>query len=544
MPADVLSRVKGRSYLLTLPAFGAAPESVVEVKIRPTISFSLRVRDPAAAKMRTGAVSAELERIFEAIRTGPIDLNRQQMVALSGKVYDLIVRQFEKDPGEPEDWEAWKGFTWAAIEGRVTNPPSISWRNFMTERHSALGHFGVDSGPELLDTIARSPPGDNTASLELRFGLLTSMVLGREGLEITEKSRLELLRWIGDAALDAGVAMKKASQGDYTPDPKAARFPPFQSSTLPESVSLTDLFDRWKAENKPAASTITTWRGIIGDFRKHLKYDDAARITDHDIVAWKDTRVAAGRSAKTINDSDLACLRAIFRFGVINKIITRNPTEGIKVRVKKEAGKGRLPYTNDEVARLLACAEMETLPYLRYVPLLLATTGSRVQDIVQLWSENVTEEDGVPVLRITPAPDGASLKTVGSERVIPMHPAVLASGFVEFARSMKGPLFYGGRPRRNVRKDGEGRHPSKGTSNRVSKWVRELPGFQDKRKDPNHAMRHWLKSAAAKAGVLDSVANYIQGHTDSSVAGHYRHFDDMKSLAAELAKIPIPTVKT
>jgi len=59
---------RGRSYPLELPAFGSAQTTWVEVRISPVIKVSLRVRDPAAAKMRAGAVISQLERIFESLR--------------------------------------------------------------------------------------------------------------------------------------------------------------------------------------------------------------------------------------------------------------------------------------------------------------------------------------------------------------------------------------------------------------------------------------------------------------------------------------------
>lgn len=116
VPADIVACARGRSYPITLPAFGPMPEQVVEVTIRPAISFSLRVRDPAAAKMLVGAVGAQLERIFASLRAGPIQLTHKQTVMLSGEVYWLVVARFEMEPGEPGDWEAWKGFHWAAME--------------------------------------------------------------------------------------------------------------------------------------------------------------------------------------------------------------------------------------------------------------------------------------------------------------------------------------------------------------------------------------------------------------------------------------------
>jgi hypothetical protein len=57
----------------------------------------------------------------------------------------------------------------------------------------------------------------------------------------------------------------------------------------------------------------------------------------------------------------------------------------------------------------------------------------------------------------------------------------------------KGPLFYGRSSGDPTRK-----HASKGVSNRVGEWVR-ASGFTDPRKDPNHALRHWFKSAASRA---------------------------------------------
>jgi predicted ATP-grasp superfamily ATP-dependent carboligase len=67
-PADVVARARGRSYPVTLPAFGPNPETLIEVVIQPVIKVSLRVRDPAAAKMRVAEFTAQLERIFASIR--------------------------------------------------------------------------------------------------------------------------------------------------------------------------------------------------------------------------------------------------------------------------------------------------------------------------------------------------------------------------------------------------------------------------------------------------------------------------------------------
>lgn len=462
VPADIVACARGRSYPVTLPAFGPTPEQVVEVTIRPAISFSLRVRDPAAAKMLVGAVGAQLERIFASLRTSPLELTHKQTVALSGEVYRLVVTRFEMEPGEPGDWEAWKGF------------------------------------------------------------------------EVTASSRLKLLSQVAEAALDAGWAMKRASQGDYTPDPKASRFPPVATETPASGITLVALFDHWQKETKPSPATLATWKPVLVSLCCHVQDQSVARLTARDITTWKDKLVAQGRSATNINGSYLACIHALLAHGVRNGLITQNVATGIGVKEKRVAGTGMLPYENAEVADLLALAAKQEHAARRWIPLLAACSGARAGELAQLWAERVREVDGVIAMELRPAEDGGTFKNAGSERIVPLHPALVAAGFLEFVREKKrGPLFYG-----RVTGRGE-RHASKGTINHLAGWIRKQPGFDNPRKAPSHALRHWWKSAASRVGIPDSRADAIQGHRTQGEAARYRHFD-LRTLADDVACIPIP----
>jgi integrase len=537
VPNDIVARARGRCYPVTLPAFGEIPEHIVEVTIRPMIKLSLRVRDPVAAKARTVSVLSQLEDIFESLRKGPIELTHKQAVALSGEVYRLVVERFEMHPGEPADWEVWKAFHWAAMEGRIPDPPSISWPEIMNERQAALGMFGVASGPMLLDVIESLPPGDDSRSLEVRFGLLTSWVLALHKREVTPRSRLLLLRQVAKAALDAGWAMKRAALGDYTPDPNANRFPSITDKVGTADLSMTSLFDRWRAEAKPAPSTLTTWRPVLASLRQHLKHEDVRRLTKNDIVTWKDRLVAQGHSASNINGSYLACVHALLAYGVRNGVLMQNVAAGIRVNQKRTAGTSKLPYEDKEVADLLAIAAKQQHAARRWIPLLAACSGARAGELAQLWAERVREIDGVFAMELRPAEDGGTFKNEGSERVVPLHPALIDAGFLEFVRNKRaGPLFYG-----RVTGRGE-RHASKGTVNHLAGWIRKQPSFDNPRKAPSHALRHWWKSTASRVGIPDSRADAIQGHKTQGEAARYRHFD-LKMLAQDIAKIPIPSLR-
>ena len=534
VPADVIARARGRSYPITLPAFGPIPEQVVEVTIRPAISFSLRVRDPAAAKARTGAVTEQIERIFASLRSDLVELTHKQAVALSGEIYRLVVERFEMDPGEPGDWEAWKGFHWAAMEGRIPNPPTITWQEIMNDRQAALGAFGVSHGPVLLDVIESLPPGDSARSLEVRFGLLASWVLARHGLEVTPSSRLKLLQQVAEAALDAGWTMKRASQGDYTPDLKANRFPPVQNEKSTRGTSLAALFEHWQKEAKPAPATLATWKPVVVSLNAHVENASVARLTTKDIMSWKDKLLAQGRSPNTINSTYLACIHALIAHGVRNGLLSMNVATGVVVKVKRVAGTSKLPYEDVEVATLLALAAKQVHPARRWIPLLAACSGARAGELAQLWAERVREIDGVLAMELRPAEDGGTFKNSGSERIVPLHPAIIRAGFLDFVRDVgQGPLFYG-------RVTGQGSlHASKGTINHLAGWIRKQPGFDNPRKAPSHALRHWWKSAASRVNVPDSRADAIQGHRTQGEAARYRHFD-LKTLLKDVSAIPVP----
>lgn len=533
VPADVVALARGRSYPITLPSFGPTAEAMVEITILPVIKLSLRVRDPAAAKARISAINAQLERIFASIRGGAVELSHKQAVSLSGEIYRLVVERFEMNPGESGDWDTWKGFHWAAMEGRLPDPPSVSWREIMIDRNTALGNAFSANAPVLIDVFEHLPSGDSERSLEVHFGLLASWVLARHALEVTPNSRLKLLRQVAEAALDAGWAMKRASEGDYTPDPRAIRFPPISQQPPTKCITYEALFEHWRKETQPSASTLATWKPVIASLRSHVGDDNIERLTADNVRTWKNELVESGRSRKTINDSYLACVQALLSHAVRNGLINRNVAKDIKVRIKQQAGERQLPYEDEEVAVLLALSKDEKIMPRRWLPLLQACTGARAGELAQLWAERVRMKDGVLIMELRPAEDGGTFKNLGSERDVPLHPELIDGGFLEFVKSKKrGPLFYG--------RNGNGKfHATKGTVNHLGTWIREQNGFQNPRKHPNHAFRHWWKTMASRVDIPDSRADFIQGHKYKGVAGRYRHMD-LNTLARDVARIPIP----
>lgn len=542
VPAAVRERLSGRIVTIDLPAHHGDPAAVFEAKFGQFVRGSLHTRNTETADSRHLLIRAQLSKLYASIKAGHAPLSQMQIEALAGEVYRRLMDQHGENPGTPRQWESFKALIRAAVEGRIPGAPAIPDRGVSDDDVMRELLFGEAEGGALTETIDGLAATWGTTALEQRVGRLALWALQKHGIEVDSETHLALLRRVAHAALDAGLELKRRAGGDYRPNPAAERFPTVRKAKAATGATLTDIFDRWRGETKPAGSTVTTWKAIVADFERHLGHGDVARVADHDVVGWKDARVAAGRSPKTINDSDLACLRALFRFAIANKMMTGNPAEGVKVSAKKRAGERRLPYADSEVEQLLAHAEGETAAYRRWLPILLVTTGARVGELAQLSADRVRIEDGMHVLRIEPAADGGSLKNEGSERTVPMHPALIESSFLDFVRSKQGPLFYGSRPKRGTRTDGEGRHASKSVSNRLADWIRTLPGFDDERKAPAHSTRHWWKVAAVKAGIADSLADRVQGHTSTSAADGYRREIPLATLAEAVARVQIPSV--
>jgi hypothetical protein len=88
--------------------------------------------------------------------------------------------------------------------------------------------------------------------------------------------------------------------------------------------------------------------------------------------------IELGNTPKTINDSKLAALKTIFRWGVENEVLPHNPATGVTIRRTKKAGERMLGFEHEEAATILRAAVKQTKPPYRWVPLLCAQSGARV----------------------------------------------------------------------------------------------------------------------------------------------------------------------
>lgn len=129
------------------------------------------------------------------------------------------------------------------------------------------------------------------ADLRRDFGAQADQVLAEHGLIVDEDSRDRLLVAIREAERLGAALLAKRAEGDYSPDPNAARFPVLAESSA--DSRLTRIVEAWKAEAAAvgtAESTITKYERILLRFVAFLGRDDGRAVTTEDVIRFKDHR--------------------------------------------------------------------------------------------------------------------------------------------------------------------------------------------------------------------------------------------------------------
>jgi integrase len=349
------------------------------------------------------------------------------------------------------------------------------------------------------------------------------------GLQLDETCRLLLARCVGRVIQRASLQLKRLASGesfhDVIPFASPHRAP---SPTNRSVVAFSKLVEGWTAERRPAPKTVYEWQRVIKQLISFLGHENASSLTADDLFRWKSSMVEAGLRPKTVRDAKLAPLRAILQWGVQNQQLAENVAEKITIDVRAKQGEKKRSFTDEEGRMILRAALREKDPVRRWVPWIGAYSGARVSEICQLRREDIVEIEGVWCMKILP--EAGSVKTSGSERVIPLHPALLTSGFLEFTlKRPSGPIFSGLAPDKFGKRGGNG-------TKVIGRFVRQL-GIVDPRISPSHSWRHRIKTLGRRHGLAQDILEAITGHGSRSVADAYGEFP-IEALHRELSKIP------
>lgn len=269
------------------------------------------------------------------------------------------------------------------------------------------------------------------------------------------------------------------------------------------------------------------WEFQIDSLIKFIGHNDARKLSRRNLSDWRDSLMASGKSPKTVSDKSLAAIHAVLKWAFVEQRLPTNEAAMVRQEVPKKNRSREKGYTTPEALQILKHSigyqptkatnpsnrESEHITRAkRWVPLLCAFTGARVSEITQLRKEDIRNEDGRWILRITH--EAGSIKS-GDYRDVPLHRQILDLGFIEFLNTMKsGPLFH------NAQSSERFLAGARATSGRLSEWLQSL-GLVPEGVQPSHGWRHRFKTQGRDLGVSDRTLDAIQGHAGKTEGDNY-----------------------
>lgn len=275
-----------------------------------------------------------------------------------------------------------------------------------------------------------------------------------------------------------------------------------------------------------------------------------ARVTMDDLVAYKEhlfALMASGKTeiktSKTVEDH-LRALTGLLNDAAQNRKIAVNPAAGFKVPKGRTDSRAKYQdFTPDEV-RLILMKARDAAPEIKWPNWLAAYAGARLAEIVEAQTGDIEiPEDGTVVfhIRLRNRPDRQQVKTEFSERPVPVHPAVLAEGFLAYVEAIRarhggdGPLF----PQFKMWRG----RLNTDASARLMKWLRGEVGIKHPKK-VFHSWRHTVKTRFREVDAegnhyipREDVTDKLTGHSNGSIGREYGFFP-IPVLRAAIHRVP------
>ena len=102
IPSDISNKVLGESLSVVI-ADGVVSKTTLGTG---PVKLSLHTKDARVAKVRHASVEALVQKRWEAVRQGPVELTHKQVRALAGEWYLALTREHEDEPGSVVGWDA------------------------------------------------------------------------------------------------------------------------------------------------------------------------------------------------------------------------------------------------------------------------------------------------------------------------------------------------------------------------------------------------------------------------------------------------------
>ena len=313
---------------------------------------------------------------------------------------------------------------------------------------------------------------------------------------------------------------------------------PQVSQTLPEQVNTLSKciseYLKHVEQNNVKPKTIDTYQKhlalllrVLGDRPIYSLVRDDAREFKNKLISLPaninkygnlsiDEIIALGqepRSETTVNNI-LRSLGGFFNWCVIEDKIEKNYFKNLNVKTKIKDSEIRARFNHSDLSALFSVdiyqGKTKGKPHQYWIPLLGLYTGARLNELCQLYIEDIQNEDGIYYININESKEDQSLKNRSSARHVPIHSYLIKLGFLDYVASVKHERLF---PELVLRDGQYGKN--------VSTWFgRERDKVLPNAKRENkvfHSFRHTLIDSLKQTGQETSIIKALVGHSEGSV---------------------------
>ncbi len=247
-------------------------------------------------------------------------------------------------------------------------------------------------------------------------------------------------------------------------------------------------------------------------------------ITSLEVLSTKAKTLNDATQSSVTVDKILTHLFGFFEYLEINDLIDKNPH--IKLRINSNKSKGsttkkRVAYDTNELSKLVTSPlytntlskTLKTNPEHLFIPLLAMFQGARMNELCQLYKEDIKEIEGIWCIDINRDRD-KSIKNDESIRIIPIHQTILDAGFIEYINTLKTSRLWSNLTK--IEKYENANEDEGSYSKSFSSWYRRAINrkyiTQDSKK-VFHSFRHNVVSALIDEDIRGEHIAAIVGHS-------------------------------
>jgi|GEM_PF-2360777 len=232
----------------------------------------------------------------------------------------------------------------------------------------------------------------------------------------------------------------------------------------------------------------------------------------------------------------LGFIRSICQFEMqTTGILNANPVDGLRLKDTRRKDELRDVFTSEDLGKLFIESkeygqDKHRIPENFWIPLLALYTGCRMEEMCQLYVNQVVEIDGIWCLDIDEKYPDQSVKT-SEKRIIPLHPFLINDlKFHLFVKSLPPE----GRIWTNlIRVNSRYGHG-------FGKWFGDFKKRSgiDSRKKVFHSFRHTVITHLKYKDVKDRFISELVGHSIEGEKGRYgKRFDPKRLLKETVMKL-------